>query len=131
VLSNSRFLAEGSAVADLFAPTGLLIGGERTPAGENRRADVGGTSMPMDYRAPASSRPTSGPLSCRSSVANAFLAQRNSSINSISPCARRRAADANEVAHAIRLRFAHRAEVPEASVGFAVPVSRKDIFNLV
>src|SRR5690606_37146945 len=83
VLSNPEFLAEGTAIADLHDPDRVLIGGERTPEGEaaiQKLVDVYAHWVPRDRI--ITTNLWSSELS--KLVANAFLAQRISSINSIS-----------------------------------------------
>ena len=102
VLSNPEFLAEGTAVADLFNPDRVLIGGERTPGGEvaiKTLASVYARWVP-DERIIRTNL-WSSELS--KLVANAFLAQRISSINSISALCEATGADVDEVARAIGL----------------------------
>ena len=100
VLSNPEFLAEGTAVADLEAPDRVLIGGERTPEGEaaiQKLADVYARWVPRERI--ITTNLWSSELS--KLVANAFLAQRISSINSISALCEATGADVDEVANAI------------------------------
>jgi UDPglucose 6-dehydrogenase len=100
VLSNPEFLAEGTAIPDLHNPDRVLIGGERTPEGEaamQTLADVYAHWVPRDRI--ILTNLWSSELS--KLVANAFLAQRISSINSISALCEATGADVDEVARAI------------------------------
>ena len=64
-------------------------------------------------------------------TANAFLAQRISSINAISALCERTEADVAEVAHAIGMDSRIGPRFLQASVGFGGSCFRKDILNLV
>ena len=130
VLSNPEFLAEGTAVADLLAPDRVLIGGERTPSGEvaiAALADIYARWVPRDRI--ITTNLWSSELSKR--VANAFLAQRISSINSISALCEATGADVDEVARAIGRDSRIGAKFLKASVGFGGSCFQKDILNLV
>ncbi|MFM8809274.1 MAG: UDP-glucose 6-dehydrogenase [Chthoniobacterales bacterium] len=130
VLSNPEFLAEGTAIADLQKPDRILIGGERTPEGEKAMAalvDVYGRWVPRDRI--ITSNLWSSELS--KLVANAFLAQRISSINSISALCEATGADVDEVAHAIGTDSRIGPKFLKASVGFGGSCFQKDILNLV
>jgi UDPglucose 6-dehydrogenase len=130
VLSNPEFLAEGTAISDLFNPDRVLIGGERTPEGQ---AAV--TVLENIYARwiPRERIITTGLWSAELSklVANAFLAQRVSSINSISALCEATGADVDEVAGAIGLDSRIGGKFLKASVGFGGSCFQKDIFNLV
>lgn len=130
VLSNPEFLAEGTAIVDLFNPDRVLIGGERTPAGEKAvatLASVYGRWVPKDRI--ITTNLWSSELS--KLVANAFLAQRISSINSISALCEATGADVDEVAHAIGRDSRIGPKFLKASVGFGGSCFQKDILNLV
>ncbi len=130
VLSNPEFLAEGTAVADLQQPDRVLIGGERTPGGEaaiKALADVYARWVPRDRI--IATNLWSSELS--KLVANAFLAQRISSINSISALCEATGADVDEVANAIGKDSRIGAKFLKASVGFGGSCFQKDILNLV
>jgi UDPglucose 6-dehydrogenase len=130
VLSNPEFLAEGTAIADLEAPDRILVGGERTPAGEAASAalvDIYARWVPRERI--ITTNLWSAELS--KLVANAFLAQRISSINSISALCEATGADIDEVAHAIGLDSRIGPKFLKASVGFGGSCFRKDILNLV
>jgi UDPglucose 6-dehydrogenase len=130
VLSNPEFLAEGTAVADLLAPDRVLIGGERTPGGDaaaKTLADVYARWVPRDRI--IITNLWSSELS--KLVANAFLAQRISSINSMSALCEATGADIDEVAHAIGRDSRIGSKFLKASVGFGGSCFQKDILNLV
>lgn len=130
VLSNPEFLAEGTAVADLLAPDRVLIGGERTPEGEEAMrtlVDVYARWVPRDRI--ITTNLWSSELS--KLVANAFLAQRISSINSISALCEATGADVDEVATAIGKDSRIGPKFLKASVGFGGSCFQKDILNLV
>jgi UDPglucose 6-dehydrogenase len=130
VLSNPEFLAEGTAMADLESPDRVLIGGERTPEGEAAArvlADVYARWVPRDRI--ILTNLWSSELS--KLVANAFLAQRISSINSISALCEATGADVDEVAHAIGRDSRIGPKFLKASVGFGGSCFQKDILNLV
>ena len=130
VLSNPEFLAEGTAVADLLNPDRVLIGGERTRDGAaavKKLADVYARWVPRERI--ITTNLWSSELS--KLVANAFLAQRISSINSISALCEATGADVDEVAHAIGLDTRIGPKFLKASVGFGGSCFQKDILNLV
>jgi UDPglucose 6-dehydrogenase len=130
VLSNPEFLAEGTAVADLENPDRILVGGERTPAGEAAMAalvDIYARWVPREKI--ITTNLWSSELS--KLVANAFLAQRISSINSISALCEATGADVDEVAHAIGRDSRIGPKFLKASVGFGGSCFQKDILNLV
>ena len=130
VLSNPEFLAEGTAVADLISPDRVLIGGERTPTGEAAikvLADVYANWVPRERI--ITTNLWSSELS--KLVANAFLAQRISSINSISALCEATGADVDEVANAIGKDSRIGPKFLKASVGFGGSCFQKDILNLV
>lgn len=130
VLSNPEFLAEGTAVADLLNPDRVLIGGERTPEGESalqKLVDVYARWVPRERI--ITTNLWSSELS--KLVANAFLAQRISSINSISALCEATGADVDEVANAIGKDSRIGPKFLKASVGFGGSCFQKDILNLV
>jgi UDPglucose 6-dehydrogenase len=130
VLSNPEFLAEGTAVADLLNPDRVLIGGERTPEGA---AAVKALSEIYARWVPLERIITTNLWSSELSklVANAFLAQRISSINSISALCEATGADVDEVANAIGRDSRIGSKFLKASVGFGGSCFQKDILNLV
>jgi UDPglucose 6-dehydrogenase len=130
VLSNPEFLAEGTAIKDLLNPDRVLIGSHETPAGLQARQEV------VDIYAnwiPRERILTSNVWSSELSklVANAFLAQRISSINSISALCEKTDADVSEVARAIGMDARIGNRFLNASIGFGGSCFKKDILNLV
>ena len=130
VVSNPEFLAEGTAVKDLLEPDRVLIGSRETPEGLKARQEI------VDIYAnwvPADRILTSNVWSAELSklVANAFLAQRISSINSISALCEKTDANVLEVSRAVGMdtRIGNRFLNP--SVGFGGSCFKKDILNLV
>ena len=130
ILSNPEFLAEGTAVEDLFAPDRVLIGGDTTSEGQNaiqELVDVYANWVPKDKI--LTTNVWSSELS--KLTANAFLAQRVSSINALSELCEKTGADVNEVAKAIGLDSRIGPKFLKASVGFGGSCFQKDILNLV
>jgi UDPglucose 6-dehydrogenase len=130
VLSNPEFLAEGTAVADLENPDRILIGGEITPGGNaavEALAAIYARWIPRDQI--LTTNLWSSELS--KLVANAFLAQRISSINSISALCETTGADIGEVARAIGMDSRIGPKFLNASVGFGGSCFQKDLLNLV
>ncbi len=130
VISNPEFLAEGSAIKDLEEPDRILIGYKDTSSGRKARDEI------IEIYAHWVSREkiiTSNIWSSELSklVANAFLAQRVSSINSITPLCEKTEAEISEVARAIGMdsRIGNRFLNP--SIGFGGSCFKKDILNLV
>lgn len=130
VLSNPEFLAEGTAVPDLFSPDRVLIGGERTPEGDKAVETLAGVYARW---VPRERIITTNLWSSELSklVANAFLAQRISSINSISALCEATGADVDEVASAIGKDSRIGPKFLKSSVGFGGSCFQKDILNLV
>ena len=130
VLSNPEFLAEGTAIADLDNPDRILIGGHPTPKGQQAvqaLVDVYAAWVPTEKI--LTTNLWSSELS--KLTANAFLAQRVSSINSISALCEATEADVDEVAHAIGMDSRIGSKFLKASVGFGGSCFKKDILNLV
>jgi UDPglucose 6-dehydrogenase len=130
VLSNPEFLAEGTAVKDLEMPDRVLIGSQETESGLKARrelVDVYANWVPRERI--VTSNVWSSELS--KLAANAFLAQRISSINSISALCERTSADVTEVSRAIGMDSRIGARFLNASVGFGGSCFKKDILNLV
>lgn len=126
VLSNPEFLAEGTAVQDLLHPDRVLIGGESLEAVE-RLAQVYARWIPRDRI--LTTNLWSSELS--KLAANAFLAQRVSSINAISALCEATGADVDEVAKAIGTDSRIGPKFLKSSVGFGGSCFQKDILNLV
>jgi UDPglucose 6-dehydrogenase len=130
VLSNPEFLAEGTAIRDLEHADRVLIGGHDTPTGRKAvqaLVDVYAHWLPKERILTTSV--WSSELS--KLAANAFLAQRISSINSLSALCESTEADITEVAHAIGMDSRIGARFLNASVGFGGSCFKKDILNLV
>lgn len=130
ILSNPEFLAEGTAVTDLLNPDRILIGGDATPEGEeaiNALVDVYANWVSKDKI--LTTNVWSSELS--KLTANAFLAQRISSINAMSELCEKTGADVNEVAKAIGMDSRIGPKFLKASVGFGGSCFQKDILNLV
>ncbi|MBJ7879184.1 UDP-glucose 6-dehydrogenase [Gelidibacter salicanalis] len=130
ILSNPEFLAEGTAVQDLMAPDRVLIGGEQTEEGLKAiqaLVDVYSTWVPDENI--LTTNLWSSELS--KLTANAFLAQRVSSINALSELCEVTGADVNEVANAIGKDSRIGPKFLKASVGFGGSCFQKDILNLV
>lgn len=130
VLSNPEFLAEGTAIQDLKNPDRVLIGSEETPSGRKARDIL--VALYADWM-PRERIITSNIWSSELSklVANAFLAQRISSINSISALCEKADADVEEVARAVGMDSRVGKKFLNASVGFGGSCFKKDILNLV
>jgi len=126
VLSNPEFLAEGTAVDDLLNPDRVLIGGESKAAVE-ALVDVYAHWIPRERI--LTTNLWSSELS--KLTANAFLAQRVSSINAISALCEATGADVDEVARAIGTDSRIGPKFLRASVGFGGSCFQKDILNLV
>ena len=117
VLSNPEFLAEGTAIDDLFKPDRVLVGGPITPQGSaavNYLANVYRRWVPTEQV--LTTNLWSAELS--KLTANAFLAQRISSINSISALCEVTGANVAEVAHAIGVDSRIGPKFLKSSVGF-------------
>jgi UDPglucose 6-dehydrogenase len=130
VVSNPEFLAEGSAIPDLLEPDRVLIGAHRTPAGREAEKEI------VDLYAhwvPRENIITTNLWSSELSklVANAFLAQRISSINAISSLCEKTDADILEIAYAVGSDSRIGRKFLNASVGFGGSCFKKDILNLV
>lgn len=130
ILSNPEFLAEGTAIADLFNPDRVLIGGDTSPEGQKAiqaLVDIYLNWVPNDKI--LTTNLWSSELS--KLTANAFLAQRVSSINALSELCEKTGANVNEVAQAIGLDSRIGPKFLKASVGFGGSCFQKDILNLV
>ena len=130
VLSNPEFLAEGTAIQDLFEPDRVLIGGDQTPEGlEAIEALTSVYASWVPRERIIQTKLWSSELS--KLTANAFLAQRISSINSISALCEATGADVDEVAYAIGTDTRIGSKFLKSSVGFGGSCFQKDILNLV
>ena len=130
VLSNPEFLAEGTAISDLFESDRVLIGSQQTKSGLKAcqvLIDIYANWIPKEKI--LTTNVWSSELSKLS--ANAFLAQRISSINAISALCEATEANVNEVAAAIGSDSRIGPKFLKASVGFGGSCFQKDILNLV
>ncbi|DAZ99071.1 TPA: hypothetical protein N0F65_008376 [Lagenidium giganteum] len=130
VLSNPEFLAEGTAIQDLREPSRILIGGPETPAG---LAAVERLVWVYAHWVPRERIITTNVWSSELSklVANAFLAQRISSINTISAVCEATGANVYEVSKAVGADERIGSKFLNCSVGFGGSCFQKDILNLV
>jgi UDPglucose 6-dehydrogenase len=130
ILSNPEFLAEGTAINDLFYGDRVLIGGDQTPEGKeaiDALASIYANWMKEDQI--LKTNVWSSELS--KLTANAFLAQRVSSINSLSALCEKTDANIDEVARAIGSDSRIGSKFLKTSVGFGGSCFQKDILNLV
>ena len=130
ILSNPEFLAEGTAMRDLEVPDRVLIGGGQGKFGKeavNSLVNIYSSWVPKENI--LTTNLWSSELS--KLVANAFLAQRISSINSISELCEKTGADVDEVAKAIGMDSRIGSKFLKTSVGFGGSCFQKDILNLV
>lgn len=130
VLSNPEFLAEGTAVKDLFNPDRVLIGGEQNPEGQHAIACL---ACVYQHWVPKENIITMNTWSSELSklAANAFLAQKISSINAMSAVCEYTGADVSEVANAVGSDSRIGNKFLKASVGFGGSCFQKDVLNLV
>ncbi|GLB51542.1 UDP-glucose 6-dehydrogenase [Neptunitalea chrysea] len=131
ILSNPEFLAEGTAVEDLHSPDRVLIGGDEST--EEGAAALKALVDVYAHWVPRECILTTNVWSSELSklTANAVLAQRVSSINSLSELCEVTEADVNEVARAIGMDSRIGSKFLKASVGFGGSCFQKDILNLV
>ncbi len=130
ILSNPEFLAEGTAIDDLLNADRVLIGGAETPEGQIAKdalSSIYERWLPKDRI--LQTNVWSSELS--KLVANAFLAQRVSSINSISALCEKTDANVAEVSRAIGFDSRIGSKFLNSSVGFGGSCFQKDILNLV
>ena len=131
ILSNPEFLAEGTAVEDLLAPDRVLVGGD-TSTEEGKEAMEALVSVYANWVSRDHILTTNVWSSELSKLtANAFLAQRVSSINALSELCEKTGADVNEVAKAIGMDSRIGPKFLKSSVGFGGSCFQKDILNLV
>ena len=130
ILSNPEFLAEGTAIDDLLNADRILIGGDDTASGKNAKNIL---SAVYEHWLPKERILQTNVWSSELSklVANAFLAQRVSSINAISALCERTDANVAEVSRAIGTDSRIGPKFLNASVGFGGSCFQKDILNLV
>lgn len=130
ILSNPEFLAEGTAVKDLLNPDRVLIGGAQTESGFEAIEAL--TTIYENWVPRERILQTSVWSSELSKLtANAFLAQRVSSINAMSALCEKTEASVDEVAKAIGMDSRIGAKFLKSSVGFGGSCFQKDILNLV
>lgn len=131
ILSNPEFLAEGTAVSDLMNPDRVLIGGD-IDTKEGQEAVDALASVYAHWVGKEHILTTNVWSSELSKLtANAFLAQRVSSINAMSELCEKTGADVNEVAKAVGMDTRIGPKFLKASVGFGGSCFQKDILNLV
>ncbi|CAG9132964.1 hypothetical protein JYU34_018108 [Plutella xylostella] len=130
ILSNPEFLAEGSAIVDLLEADRVLIGGEDTAEGHEA---VKKLCWVYEHWIDTKNILTTNTWSSELSklAANAFLAQRISSINSLSAVCEATGADVSEVARAVGKDSRIGPKFLEASIGFGGSCFQKDILNLI
>ena len=130
ILSNPEFMAEGTAIRDMEEPDRILIGSHDTVSGNAARDEL--LKIYLKW-VPRDKIITTNLWSSELSklVANAFLAQRISSINSISALCEVTEADVSEVANAVGRDSRIGSKFLEAGVGFGGSCFRKDLLNLV
>lgn len=130
ILSNPEFLAEGTAIEDLINADRVLIGGNDTPTG---KAAKNALSAIYEHWLPKERILQTNVWSSELSklVANAFLAQRVSSINTISALCEKTDANIQEISRAIGFDSRIGPKFLNASVGFGGSCFQKDILNLV
>ena len=130
VLSNPEFLAEGTAIQDLYKSDRVLVGSENTKSGINALNTL--TSIYERWIPENKILKTSVWSAELSKLAsNAMLAQRISSINSLSALCEKSGASIQEVSKAIGLDKRIGEEFLKASPGFGGSCFQKDILNLV
>ncbi|MBI6119760.1 UDP-glucose 6-dehydrogenase [Salegentibacter maritimus] len=131
ILSNPEFLAEGTAVDDLMNPDRVLIGGDIDTAKGKEAVDA--LVDVYAHWVPRERLLTTNVWSSELSklTANAFLAQRVSSINAMSELCEKTGADVNEVSKAVGMDSRIGAKFLKSSVGFGGSCFQKDILNLV
>ena len=128
ILSNPEFLAEGTAIGDLYKPDRVLIGGDQTgKEAVKALVDIYANWIPKDRI--LTTNVWSSELAKLAS--NAMLAQRISSINSLSALCEKTGAKIKELSKAIGMDHRIGPHFLRASVGFGGSCFKKDILNLV
>jgi len=130
ILSNPEFLAEGTAIQDLFKSDRVLIGGNQTESGQKAvqaLVDIYTNWIPKEKI--LTTNVWSSELAKLAS--NAMLAQRISSINSLSALCEKTGANIDELSKAIGMDHRIGPHFLKASVGFGGSCFQKDILNLV
>lgn len=130
ILSNPEFMAEGTAIQDLKHPDRILIGGDSTETG---KAAVKALVDVYAHWVPRNKIITQNLWSSELSklTANAFLAQRISSINALSALCEKTGADVDEIAMSIGADTRIGPKFLKSSVGFGGSCFKKDLLNLV
>ncbi len=130
ILSNPEFLAEGTAIQDLFKSDRVLIGGDQTDSGQNA---VQALVNIYENWIPKVKILTTNVWSSELAklASNAMLAQRISSINSLSALCEKTGANIDELSKAIGMDHRIGPHFLKASVGFGGSCFQKDILNLV
>ncbi|KAK4773358.1 hypothetical protein SAY87_028377 [Trapa incisa] len=130
ILSNPEFLAEGTAIQDLLNPDRVLIGGRETPKGQKAVEALKGVYAQW---VPEERIITTNLWSAELSklAANAFLAQRISSVNAMSALCEATGADVQEVSYAVGKDSRIGPKFLNASIGFGGSCFQKDILSLV
>jgi len=130
IISNPEFLAEGSAINDLLDPDRVLIGSHDNPRGQQASKKIQDIYLNwVSSEKIITTNIWSSELS--KLVANAMLAQRISSINSISSLCEKTGANIEEISKAIGMDSRIGPEFLKVSVGFGGSCFKKDILNLV
>ena len=130
ILSNPEFLAEGTAINDLFKSDRVLVGGDQTPSGKKAIQEL--VNIYTNW-IPREKIYTTNVWSSELSklASNAMLAQRISSINSLSALCEKTGANIEEISKAVGLDHRIGPHFLKASVGFGGSCFQKDILNLV
>ena len=130
ILSNPEFLAEGTAIQNLFKSDRVLIGGDPSELGQKAvkaLVDIYANWIPKEKI--LTTNVWSSELSKLAS--NAMLAQRISSVNSLSALCEKTGADIEELSKAIGMDHRIGSKFLKASVGFGGSCFQKDVLNLV
>ena len=130
IISNPEFLAEGTAIEDLFKSDRVLIGGDSSETGQKAvqaLVDIYAKWIPKEKI--LTTNVWSSELAKLAS--NAMLAQRISSVNSLSALCEKTGADIDELSKAIGMDHRIGSKFLKASVGFGGSCFQKDILNLV
>ncbi|CAI4213097.1 unnamed protein product [Parascedosporium putredinis] len=130
ILSNPEFLAAGTAVKDLLFPDRVIIGSSKTPSGQRAASALANVYAAWVPRAKIiTTNVYSSELA--KLVANAMLAQRISSINSVSAICERTGADVDEIARCVGQDQRIGAQFLRAGIGFGGSCFKKDVLSLV
>jgi len=130
ILSNPEFLAEGTAISDMKSPDRVLIGRDETESGKKAAqalVNIYANWIPKEKI--LTTNVWSSELAKLAS--NAMLAQRISSINSLSALCEKTGANIDELSKAIGMDHRIGPHFLKASVGFGGSCFQKDILNLV